>query len=82
MEQFDTENYLKSKIEIHKFCNFLINIDQSVNDIVVSGFNIGKTEFSKNILKTLKSKNIKKVKDVLIFMIDENDDIFIQRKKE
>ena len=34
------------------------------------------------ILKTLKSKNIKKVKDVLIFMIDENDDIFIQRKKE
>ena len=33
------------------------------------------------ILKTLKSKNIKKVKDVLIFMIDENDDIFIQRKK-
>ena len=27
-------------------------------------------------------KNIKKVKDVLIFMIDENDDIFIQRKKE
>ena len=51
MEQFDTENYLKSKIEIHKFCNFLINIDQSVNDIVVSGFNIGKTEFSKNILE-------------------------------
>ena len=34
------------------------------------------------IVKTLKSKNIKKVKDVLIFMIDENDDIFIQRKKE
>ena len=58
MEQFDTENYLKSKIEIHKFCNFLINIDQSVNDIVVSGFNIGKTEFSKNILKTLKSNAI------------------------
>ena len=39
-------------------------------------------EDEKWILKTLKSKNIKKVKDVLIFMIDENDDIFIQRKKE
>ncbi|WP_195362588.1 MAE_28990/MAE_18760 family HEPN-like nuclease [Lactococcus lactis] len=58
MEPFDAENYLKSKIEIHKFCNFLSNIDQSVSNMGTTEFNIGKSEFSKNILKTLKSNAI------------------------
>ena len=32
------------------------------------------------ILKLLKSNNIKSVKDILICIVDENDDIFIQKK--
>ncbi len=35
----------------------------------------------KYISKILKSNNIKSAKDVLICIVDENDDIFIQRKK-
>jgi len=36
----------------------------------------------KYISKILKSNNIKSVKDVLICIIDENDEVFIQRKKD
>ena len=65
---------------------FLNKVDLPLENMTVEEkINYLKKELNKDekwILKTLKSKNIKKVKDVLIFMIDENDDTFIQRKKE
>ena len=34
------------------------------------------------ISKLLKSNNIKSVKDILICIVDENDEVFIQRKND
>ena len=34
------------------------------------------------ILNILKSNHIKKIKDILICIVDENDEVFIQRKKD
>ena len=34
------------------------------------------------LFKILKSNNIKRIKDVLICIIDENDEIIIQRKND
>ena len=87
-------NYYKSNNNYEEeFINFYksdstnndIDYDENLNYLDDEEINDEDNELNKDekwILKTLKSKNIKKVKDVLIFMIDENDDIFIQRKKE
>lgn len=71
-------SYDSSKATVFKHLPIPVIIDGKVIKDNLNELN----KDEKWILKTLKSKNIKKVKDVLIFMIDENDDIFIQRKKE
>ena len=68
-----------------------LSIPKEKISIIIGANGCGKSTLLKTIARINKpksgdifinNKNIKKVKDVLIFMIDENDDIFIQRKKE
>lgn len=69
-------SYDSSKIPNFKHLPLPVIID---GKIIKSNLN----ELNKDdkwILKTLKSNNIKSIKDVLICIVDENDEVIIQRK--